>query len=329
MRARLLASLLVLLTSSACIEDTLNVDIATQVFPDGTCSRHVVYRLERTGGTAEDPVRILPSDDPLRVFHRFPTGDAWTVKDDVRTDSHTLDLEALLPSADAIEGDYWRSATKRGSPARNVVSFSRTEHDGSEVEFEYAETFRDPASPLEGMRALAQAVARRDDAFAAGLLKDLGSSPLQSGEVKRAYRRALAEPFTREVGRIASRPIWGPRERKQLEDAMDRFDALQNDLARALAMLDPSVDEAAFAAAIDRVQEPLGPEILEELTRAGLPFPMGKSAPSPIHFRVTLTLPGSIVRANSCAQGDTATWEFDQQDLYGRGFEMWAKSVGR
>lgn len=40
-------------------------------------------------------------------------------------------------------------------------------------------------------------------------------------------------------------------------------------------------------------------------------------------------MPAPIVRANTCATGDTATWEFEGEDLYGRGFEMWAKAESR
>lgn len=47
-----------------------------------------------------------------------------------------------------------------------------------------------------------------------------------------------------------------------------------------------------------------------------------------VRFRATLVLPVPIVRANTCFQGDIATWEFTQEDLYGRGFEMWVKASG-
>ena len=36
-----------------------------------------------------------------------------------------------------------------------------------------------------------------------------------------------------------------------------------------------------------------------------------------------------IVSANACVSGDTAVWEFDQDDLYGRGFEMKASAAAR
>jgi hypothetical protein len=48
-----------------------------------------------------------------------------------------------------------------------------------------------------------------------------------------------------------------------------------------------------------------------------------------IRFKVTLVMPAAITRANACAQGDTVVWEFEQDDLYGRGFEMWARAGGR
>jgi hypothetical protein len=33
-------------------------------------------------------------------------------------------------------------------------------------------------------------------------------------------------------------------------------------------------------------------------------------------------MPVPILRANTCATGDTAQWDFDEDDLFGRGFEM-------
>ena len=48
-----------------------------------------------------------------------------------------------------------------------------------------------------------------------------------------------------------------------------------------------------------------------------------------LRFRATLVMPVPIVSANACMSGDTAVWEFDQDDLYGRGFEMWARAGGR
>jgi len=237
-------------------------------------------------------------------------------------------VEAALSSPDAIEGDYWRSGRKRGLPARNAVSFVREEGD-PDVTYAYAETFRDPASPLEGMRVLAQQLLRRDDDFVERFVKALGSSPLQRGEVKRAYRRSIAEPFGREVARLAERPLWGPRERKELDDLWERFDAFQKDLAAVLALLAPGLPVAVIDAALDDVQEKLGEELLRDLEHAGLPLRLEKGSSSRIHFRATLILPGAIVRANTCAEGDTVTWEFDQDDLYGRGFEMWAKSAAR
>jgi hypothetical protein len=38
-------------------------------------------------------------------------------------------------------------------------------------------------------------------------------------------------------------------------------------------------------------------------------------------------MPAPIVRANACINGDTVVWEFDEYDLYGRGFEMQARAV--
>lgn len=315
-----------LLLSSACIEDRLNVDITTHVFADGSCSRRIEYRLVRVDSADNKALEILPAEDPLRLLHRFPSGEPWAVKDDARAAQHTVEVEATLPSPDAIEGDYWRSGRKRGVPARNAVSFAREEGDAA---YAYAETFRDPASPLEGMRALAQELLRRDDDFAERLLKALGSRPLQKGEVRKAYKRSFAEPFGREVARLAERPIWGPRERKELDDLWERFDALQRELAATLAPFSPGLPAETLAAALDEVQESMGKELQRDLERAGLPLLSEKDSTSAIHFRATLTLPGTIVRANTCAEGDTATWEFDQDDLYGRGFEMWARSVSR
>ena len=41
-----------------------------------------------------------------------------------------------------------------------------------------------------------------------------------------------------------------------------------------------------------------------------------------VHFKFTLVMPGPILRANTCFSGDTATWEFDDEDLYVHGFDI-------
>jgi hypothetical protein len=40
-------------------------------------------------------------------------------------------------------------------------------------------------------------------------------------------------------------------------------------------------------------------------------------------------MPAPILRANTCVAGDTATWEFEEEDLFGRGFEMKALASPR
>jgi hypothetical protein len=40
-------------------------------------------------------------------------------------------------------------------------------------------------------------------------------------------------------------------------------------------------------------------------------------------------MPVPIVSANACVSGDTPVWELDQDDLYGRGFEMKASAAAR
>ena len=40
-------------------------------------------------------------------------------------------------------------------------------------------------------------------------------------------------------------------------------------------------------------------------------------------------MPLPILRANTCFSGDTAVWEFEEEDLFGRGFEMKALAASR
>ena len=56
-------------------------------------------------------------------------------------------------------------------------------------------------------------------------------------------------------------------------------------------------------------------------TDAGLPL-LTPDGADRLHLRATLVMPAPILRANTCVAGDTATWEFDEEDLFGRGFEM-------
>jgi hypothetical protein len=75
---------------------------------------------------------------------------------------------------------------------------------------------------------------------------------------------------------------------------------------------------------MDRV----GDTLLESLEAAGLPLIIGQGELK-LRFRATLVMPVPIVSANACVSGDTAVWEFGQDDLYGRGFEMKASAIAR
>jgi len=146
----------VALASTACIEDRLSVDINTVIHGDGSCTRHVVYQLERTSDDATEPApELSPDQDALALLHRYPAGDAWAVQHDVKTRSHTVTLDGRFPSANEIGWDYWRAANSKAAPARNHFSFAMN-GDDSNTRYEYAETFID----LQLQRAPQQAAAR-------------------------------------------------------------------------------------------------------------------------------------------------------------------------
>jgi len=321
--------LLAALPLSACIEDRLSVEIWTQLHSDGSCTRRIEYRLERVDGEKTDvPLPIPPSEDSLRLLHRFPGGEAWTITRESRADTRIVIAEAVsLPSPNDADGDYWRVRAPNAQPARNHVSFAFDQH-GEALRYDYSETLLDPASPTEALRALAQALAKREDEFAERWARALPSWDGSRGELRRCFRERLAQPFLREVSALARRPVHGPRERRDLETLLDRFSELQADLLQALAAGSPGAAAGELREALDDVIEAIGDSIQKQSLNAGLPTPLDLSdRRTRIHFRATLVMPGPIVRANTCVQGDTATWEFEQDDLYGRGFEMWASSL--
>ena len=67
---------------------------------------------------------ILPAEDPLRLLHRFPVGERWSVTDDPAPTRHSVAAEATLASANDLEWDYWRQRNKAVPAARNYVSFA-------------------------------------------------------------------------------------------------------------------------------------------------------------------------------------------------------------
>jgi hypothetical protein len=317
-----------LLGLTACIENRLTVELFTQIHADGSCTRRVEYRLERVdndkGGAR---VAIRPQDDPLLTWHRFPSGEPWQVHDEKDALLHVVVVEAQLPSPGDADGDFYRARTPRARPARNAVSaFVDVEHET----YEYEEVFRDPSSPLAAARALSRAALKRDEDFAEGFAAALagkGASPRES-DVRRAYRERLAEPFAREVALLAERPLYGPRERKDLDDLFDRLDERQEDLAARLSALSPGTPPEDVEAAVEASFNSLGERLLAQLDEAGLPLLASENS-ARVRFRATLVMPVPILRANACVTGDTVVWEFEDEDLFGRGFEMKALASAR
>ena len=148
------------LAAAGCIEDHLTVDITTRVQADGSCLRRTEYRLERTdsekGGAR---VAIKPEEDPLRLLHRFPAREPWRVDDQISADAHVVVVEALLPSPNDIDGDYWRLG-RPGAPgaAHNRVSFAMREDEGT---YEYPRSSWTPPHRWRECTALPKRCPRR------------------------------------------------------------------------------------------------------------------------------------------------------------------------
>jgi len=312
--------------AAGCIENHLNVDITAQIHIDGSVSRRTEYRLERFD---TEKRQALPLNDPQidtwRRLHRFPTGDLWSVREESAGEAHFVTTEALLASPNDIDWDFWRAAPK-ALPARNYVSFHMS--SGS---YEYSETFMDFASPLAAVRRMAQFLSKKDDEFARGFEEKVGPHRFDRNLVKRAFRDKLASPFLRKVTALSERPIWGPREREQLVALLDaNFD---EPLKEALQAMNPGMPREDIDSAVKDVSDAFGASLQNDLESAGLsgvkllPGSGGEDAPE-LRFRVTLIMPAPITRANTCFQGDTAVWEFTEEDLYGRGFEVWVKAAG-
>ncbi len=323
--ARPLAALALALLLPACIENRLSVDLLTQVQADGSFSRRIEYRLERVDSDQGGARLAIPADrDPLTTLHRFPAGEAWRVHDDSETGLHVVTVEAAgLPSAAAFDGDYWRARARKAPAARNFVSaYCDTEHGL----YDYQEVLRDPASPLAGWRMLSRLALKRADLFAQQFADALGErGAARDGDLRRAYRDFFAFPVAREVAQIAERPFFGPRERRELDELVGRLDDRQKELAGRLATLAAAGPEDA-AGATDAAMQKLGDALLREVENAGLPLTTDDTK---IRFHATLVMPLPIQRANTCAAGDTAQWEFDEDDLFGRGFEMKALAASR
>jgi hypothetical protein len=308
---------------AACIEDRLSVEIHTQIHGDGTCTRRVEYRLERVETEQGDSrVAIAPDDDVLRKQYRFPTGDTWQKNEETDLGLHVVTLEGKLASPQDVDGDYFRARSAHAQPARNTVS---AYVDAEEGYYEYQEVLRDPSSPLAGARMLSRSALKRDqafaDAFASAFLEQTSgrTAPPRVADLRRIFREQFAEPYAKAVAAIAERPFFGPRERHELQRIGD--DGLTSkELAQRISALISGVPFESIDKATEAAVNSVAAHLLDELELAGLPSPFGGELRA--HFRATLVMPSPILRANACVTGDTATWEFESDDLFGRGFEM-------
>lgn len=312
---------LLALPLTACIEERLDVELLTEVRTDGSCIRRVAYRFERADSETKDT--LLPfQEDPL-LKHRFPSGEAWTVTRERDGEARAVIAESSsLASPNEIDGDYWRVRGPKAKPVRNYVSFAASE--GSSATYDYSETFLDPASPVDALRALSQALLKSENEFATRWSRAISDRGPSRSDLRRAYRERLAAPFARDVAALAGRPVFGPRERRDLEALLERLDALDEDLVQVLADATAEIDAGVLRQTTQLVFDEMAETLAGEIDAlAELPT----SVDGGIRFRATLVMPGPIVRANACVVGDTATWEFDATDLYGRGFEMRARAV--
>jgi hypothetical protein len=317
--------LLLALCLPGCLDQHLDVQITTRIHADGSCLRRTEYRIERAPREEGVPQPgAAPEDDPLDTLHRYPSGEAWQVRHDRSSNVRTVVSEALLPAPCDLDWDYWRVKTPGGAlAARNRVSFAMAGEEGSQRSYDYLETFVDPASPLAATRRLMELLARSEDVFADRFRRGLGPGGPREVDVRREFREHFVLPVTRRLAEIAERGLYGPREKRDLEESLDPMaEALEAALLARARAAEPEAVTQALEAAVQAVVEPAA----EQLEKEGLQI-VDLFGRRTVTFKVTLVLPAPVVRANACIQGDTVTWEFDQDDLYGRGFEMWARAV--
>jgi hypothetical protein len=141
------------------------------------------------------------------------------------------------------------------------------------------------------------------------------------------YRELFVRPLGAAVEGLTARPLFGPHERQELDQLFERMDERSRELTRQLAAAGPTLD-ADVPERISDVLDELGDTVAREIEASGLPlFDELLPVVPRIRFRATLVMPVPILRANTCVRGDSAVWEFDQDDLYGRGFQIWARAV--
>jgi hypothetical protein len=324
----ILLAALSFLALTGCIEERLLVEVTTVIRADGSCSRRVEYRLEHFDSAKADApaIAIAPEKDGLRLFHRFPAGEPWSVRDEAEPRLHSVTAEGLLGSPNLIDSDYWRALSRRAAPSQNHVSFALSKDDAGTT-YEYSETFLVPSSPLASLRLLSRLLLKQDGEFASAYARAMGGAAPSRAQAQRAYRERFARPFAEAVGALAARPVFGPRERRETQDLLDSLSEDQKSLVEALAALSPASDPEAVTKALEASGEGFWEPIEREMTAAGLSLSEFASPARRVRVRATLVMPGPIQRANTCVNGDTASWEFEGEDLYGRGFEMWARAA--
>ena len=324
MRGRLLVVFAVVLSGAACFQERLDVDITTRIHPDGTCERRIEYRLEHSDTDKEGDrkrVAIDPEKDALRRFHRFPTVEPWRLREERTADSHVVVVEALLPSPNDIGSDYSRASSPRAPAASNTISYGCDK--GEAAVCEYAELFFDPASPPAVIHGATRYLLTHDDDLAKSLAHALGSASPPVKVLKKLYRERFAKPLADEAERLAGRVFFGPRERSELEALMKDLDERSAQLAIAVAEVAPAAGPEASQKAVDESLDALFGRFDEEVPGATAVF----TDDTKVHFKYTLVMPGPILRANTCFTGDTATWEFDDEDLYVHGFDVRARAA--
>jgi hypothetical protein len=313
------------LLAGGCIEERLQVDVTTRILADGACERRIEYRLEHVDDRTGERVAIDPKEDGLRRFHRFPRSEPWRVRDEPGRDLHVVVAEALLPSPNQIGSDYARHLGPTAPPATNLVSFDCGDLGAGEV-CDYAELFVDRSSPPQVLAQITRWVSERDLPFAKAVATALGPAAPSTKALRAAYRERFALPLAARANALADRRFFGPRESREVDQLLDEGTGLASDLATAVASLAPGAGD-------ERVEEVVKAEIDRQFDLYGEQTPgaedllVGLGRNRRVRFRATVVMPGPILRANTCFSGDTATWEFEGEDLYLQGFDLRARAA--
>lgn len=316
----------------SCITTRVDTNFRTEIDKEGNFHRvmeFAVYRFDteaEKGSTTRLAISSEEALDYLSENYLLPDSREWNITFELIDSVYYFRADREFSYPEGGFSDYLRYAPDNGGESKNRVEFSRRTGFFSTT-YTYQEVFTDIIDAEKALAEVTTGIDSLKQAIISGMSKELGGNEKTAQE----FATAVEEHYCKPLLQLFETLYYNPTEFDSAEAIYKReTENLQDKLVELYRQGGASpVAVLAFRKKLDSLLSEEQKQFEDYLERRGVVLfgAYGYDFENPFNFRCEVLMPAGVVATNaSTKEANRLVWEFDNLDLWGKEFSLYAES---